>query len=158
MRCPEPGRTMRLVDARFGNRGAAVNASPVWRRLVLVVVASSLLIVGIFTADHAEAFNSSDHGATITVSSVTASFNSDPVVPVAADIDTSGVESIGEQVLLICTVLGLTVAFLLVALSGPVAGVVQRLGEERSFMIRSTYALRVGTVRLDRTALCIIRT
>lgn len=158
MRCSEASRTIGLVNARFGDRGAAVHAAGRWRRLVFVAIASSLLIVGVFTAGHAEAFNSPDQGAAITVSSLSSSFNSNPVLPLAADIDVSGLESIGDEVLLICTVLGLTVAFLLAARSGPVSGAVQRLGEGRSIVTRSVYALRVGSIRLDRTALCIIRT
>lgn len=149
---------MTVVDARFGDRDAAADAATAWRRFLLILVASAMMIVGVFTADHVEAFSTSEHRAVASSPSAGVPFDGGVSSPTPAISSASGVESVGEQVLLICTILGLTVAFLLLAITGPIAGAIQRQAATQNRVAFAAYTAGVGLVRLDRTALCIIRT
>lgn len=149
---------MTVVDARFGDRDAAADAATAWRRFLLILVASAMMIVGVFTADHVEAFNTSEHGVIASFPIADVPLDGGVSFPTTAGSDASGVESVGEQVLLICTILGLTVAFLRLAITGPIAGAIQRQTATQNRVALATYIAGVGVVRLDRTALCIIRT
>ena len=135
-----------------------MDAATAWRRCLLILVASAMMIVGVFTADHVEAFNTSEHRAVASSPSAVVPFDGGVSSPTPDSSNASGVESVGEQVLLICTILGLTVALLLLAITGPIAGAIQRQTAAQTRVALAAYTAGVGLVRLDRTALCIIRT
>lgn len=149
----------KAVEATNGERRAAHDALDLARRLLLVVVAGILVIVGAMTADHIETI-----GAPINQSSATAIDVVDPS-DVTTEVSTltagaaseSNEWSAGHLVLLTCSIVALLVLLVHLFRARPRAGSLQRrMHEHTAHLLRALVPL--DSAGPDRLALCVIRT
>lgn len=144
-------------------RGAAELGSGgmVLRRIVLIVLAVALVVVGALTADHVEAAGANEHAVAVAAESpviVPAAATTATPDPTVRGITTeSGLGAAQELVLLICSILALLVLLVPALRSGP-AGGLRRIGTGCSALVVLIRQAWIDADRPDRTALCIIRT
>ena len=147
------------MEAKSGERRATLDALVFARRLLLVLIAGILVVVGAMTADHIETVGTpgSDISPTATVVQDTSVVTTGLSMLTAGTAIESNEWSTADLVLLTCSIVALLVLLVHIFRVGPTLGAPQRSIDEHAIHLLPSH-VRLNVDGPDRLALCVIRT
>lgn len=142
-----------------GERRATLDALVFARRLILVLIAGILVVVGAMTADHIETVGTPGNDISPTATNVqdTSVVTSELSMLTAGAASESNEWSTADLVLLTCSIVALLVLLVHIFRAGPTVGSPQPRIDEHAIHLLPSH-VRLSVDGLDRLALCVIRT
>lgn len=141
-----------------GGRRAAHGALIFARRLLLVLIAGILVVVGAMTADHIETLGAPGNGSSPTAVDVrdTSDVTTELSVLTAGAASESNKWSTGDLALLTCSIVPMLVLLVHIFRAGPPVGSPPRRMYEHAIHLLPAH-VRFSVDGPDRLALCVIR-
>lgn len=142
-----------------GERRAALDALVVVRRLLLVLVAGIVVVVGAMTADHIEIVSTPGNDSSLTAVDVrnASDVTTESSMLTVGDAGKGIERSTADLVLLTCSIVALFVLIVPFFRAGPTAGSPKRRSQDQAIPLPPAH-IRMLSDGPDRLALCVSRT